>query len=437
MTLILFLVFAIQFLMTLAGNAGLVARNNASNFVSRHGPNFQLNGNLFRFYGTNVYWLQMTTDTDMDLTFHDIATTGLKVVRTWAFNDVARKPLSGPYFQILDPTNTTINEGADGLQQLDKLVATANKYGIKVLLSLTNNWNPERPEASGSWSRRDNAELPRGFLSNDYGGMDLYVRTFRPGGTHDLFYTDEKIIKAFKNYVSRVVARYSNNPTWVNDISGHIKSLDPNHLITAGDSGFYCLGCKKLYASISTHPRASLSGPSFDGSYGVDTEDILAVSCIDFGSFQFFPDQFNYFPTVASTAAKYIGDGSNWVAVHSKSASLLGKPEVLTAAGIVTREYYSSFIPFNGVAPPPEGAPCGGVEGFQQDYAFTAWSSAAISGNVQGVLEYQWLQDGLMSRGMSRRAMETSPNDGTAHYSGPANKQTAEQFGDSLPPIGE
>lgn len=140
---------------------------------------------LFRFYGTNAYWLQMTTDTDMDLTFHDIATTGLKVVRTWAFNDVARKPLSGPYFQvmfeykpvlcysypvkILDPTNTTINEGADGLQRLDKLVATANKYGIKVLLSLTNNWNPERPEASGSWSRRDNAELPRGFLSNDYG----------------------------------------------------------------------------------------------------------------------------------------------------------------------------------------------------------------------------------------------------------------------------
>jgi mannan endo-1,4-beta-mannosidase len=54
----------------------------------------------FRFYGTNAYWLQMTTDADMDLTFHDIATAGFNVVRTWAFNDVARKPSSGPYFQV-------------------------------------------------------------------------------------------------------------------------------------------------------------------------------------------------------------------------------------------------------------------------------------------------------------------------------------------------
>jgi mannan endo-1,4-beta-mannosidase len=42
----------------------------------------------------------MTTDYDMDMTFHDIATIGIKAVRTWAFNDVPRKPHSGPYFQV-------------------------------------------------------------------------------------------------------------------------------------------------------------------------------------------------------------------------------------------------------------------------------------------------------------------------------------------------
>jgi len=55
---------------------------------------------VFRFYGTNAYWLQMTSDADMDLTFHDIAIAKFKVVRTWAFNDVPRKPSSGPYFQV-------------------------------------------------------------------------------------------------------------------------------------------------------------------------------------------------------------------------------------------------------------------------------------------------------------------------------------------------
>ena len=42
----------------------------------------------------------MTTDEDLDRTFHDIATAGFQVVRTWAFNDVSQKPPSGTYFQV-------------------------------------------------------------------------------------------------------------------------------------------------------------------------------------------------------------------------------------------------------------------------------------------------------------------------------------------------
>jgi mannan endo-1,4-beta-mannosidase len=191
----------------------------------------------------------MTTDMDLDLTFHDIATAGFKVVRTWAFNDVPKKPSSGPYFQvsfnpfqsslsdtrekILDGGRATINEGADGLQRLDKVVAAAEKYGIKLIFSLTNNWNPERPLNNTAWNRRENAKVgfPRGYLSNDYGmfddkaqpvllsihvfvgGMDLYVRNFHPGGTHDLFYIERAIIDAFKDYVGHVVKRFIDKPT--------------------------------------------------------------------------------------------------------------------------------------------------------------------------------------------------------------------------------
>ena len=115
------------------------------------------------------------------------------------------------------------------------MVSAAEKYGVKLLLTLTNNWNPERPKPSSSWDRRGAVDdidfFRRGFLANDYGafhrsirsqhtdfilslgGIDLYVQNFHPGGTHDLFYTDNTIISAFKNYVAQVVKRYANNPT--------------------------------------------------------------------------------------------------------------------------------------------------------------------------------------------------------------------------------
>ena len=42
------------------------------------------------------------------------------------------------------------------------------------------------------------------------------------------------------------------------------------------DGGFYCLTCEKLFAPPSPKEEYSFrvtSGPTFDGSFGVDTED--------------------------------------------------------------------------------------------------------------------------------------------------------------------
>jgi hypothetical protein len=73
---------------------------DTSGFVTAQDGEFQLDGRIYRFYGTNAYWLQMLSDEDMDRTFHDIAAAKYQVVRTWAFNDVAQKPPSGTYFQV-------------------------------------------------------------------------------------------------------------------------------------------------------------------------------------------------------------------------------------------------------------------------------------------------------------------------------------------------
>ncbi|RXW15161.1 hypothetical protein EST38_g10695 [Candolleomyces aberdarensis] len=488
----------------LAAGRQLFQRDNAtaSAFVTAGNGIFQLNGKYFRFYGTNAYWAHMTTDYDLDMTFHDMATIGFKVVRTWAFNDVPNKPQSGPYFQILNGGKATINEGADGLQRLDKLVAAADRYGIKLILTLTNNWNPERQMPAVAWNRRENSkELPRGYLQNDYGGIDAYVRNFHPGGTHDLFYTDRTIIEAFKNYVKVVVTRYAQHPAvmawelgndlrcsstlkasnncnpqtitrWAAEISKYIKELDHKHLVTTGDAGFYCLECPKLFAKTSTPKRPALEGPSFDGSYGIDTEDLVSIPSIDFGSLQIAPEQIQLFPVLKKVkpATQAIGDGGKWIEVHSQTSILLKKPEALLSSGIVPKSNWKYFVPNDQVAFQPDGVPCHGVERFQVEYSITYWASgtrsalliflpaltsfhpifiAAINGNVDGVLQANWLQDGITSHGTTnpiwdRRAkrqaapLGDSPQNGYANeprYEGAATGQTAEQFASSAPPV--
>ena len=87
--------------------------------------------------------------------------------------------------KILSGGHATINEGPDGLQRLDKVVSAAGKYGIKLVLTLTNNWNPERQIPAIAWNRRRNdGELPRGYLSNDYG---MYHCSFRGCGSSRYF----------------------------------------------------------------------------------------------------------------------------------------------------------------------------------------------------------------------------------------------------------
>jgi mannan endo-1,4-beta-mannosidase len=42
----------------------------------------------------------MLDDDELDSTFSNIAGAGIRVVRTWAFNDVSMQPPSGNYFQV-------------------------------------------------------------------------------------------------------------------------------------------------------------------------------------------------------------------------------------------------------------------------------------------------------------------------------------------------
>ena len=149
-------------------------------------------GEPFRFVGTNAYWLpSLNSDKDINTTLQTIADAGIKVVRTWAFNDVPTIPQNGTWFQLIANGTTQINTGANGLQKLDTVVELARQKGLLLILSLTNNWNPlplidgtetTNVDVENALRRRDvtvgtNNSLLRNTLSNDYGASFFRVHS--------------------------------------------------------------------------------------------------------------------------------------------------------------------------------------------------------------------------------------------------------------------
>lgn len=507
-------VFGIGALLASAANPTVHRRQDGivsnDKFVQTQGSQFTLNGSRFRFVGTNAYWLQaLNTDQDVVTTLTSIRKSGITVVRTWAFNDVDVIPSdNSTWFQLIANGTTTVNNGTNGLQKLDSIIRHAENLGIHLMLTLTNNWNP-RPALdnltaslqnlsatvdSSGLPRRDvtigtNNSLPRNTLSNDYGGMDVYVRQFGLKN-HDDFYTNETIISAFMNYTTSVVSRYRDSPavlaweiandprcnsslaatatcntttvtSWIAKLANHIKNVDPNHLVTSGTQGFLCEGCTKSFPRAQT-PRPSpapgqvvappltkrkleqewaerrkkrraaarkasqaKSGMSIrgkwrapetkrqenagvtalnDGSQGVDSEDIINIPQIGFGTFQLFPDQNTYGPgdPTLSPFNNTVEIGIDWIKRQAAVSALFGKPISLSAFGLVTQENAPQFVPFNSTVAPFSNATGSGqniqpygVTDQQRDDAYAQWIQAGIEAGLQGIIQYQWGQVNL------------------------------------------
>lgn len=144
------------------------------------------------YAGTNCYWCGfLTADGDVEHVFSDIASSGLKFVRVWGFNDVNEIPSNGTvWYQYLAEEGSMINTGEYGLQRLDSVVSYAEQYDIKLIINFVNNWA-------------------------DYGGMAAYVAAF--GGNTSTWYTDAASQDQYRTYIQAVVSRYSASPavlTW-------------------------------------------------------------------------------------------------------------------------------------------------------------------------------------------------------------------------------
>jgi len=82
----------------------------------------------------------------------------------------------------------------------------------------------------------------------------------------------------------------------------------------------------KCYPSAVAKRQAGGVGSAFDGTFGVDSQDILSIPEIGFGSFQLFPDQNSYgtvpmqFTPPSSDFAGTVQQGTAWIQAQAASA---------------------------------------------------------------------------------------------------------------------
>ncbi|RXW25617.1 hypothetical protein EST38_g240 [Candolleomyces aberdarensis] len=341
-----------------------IAPTAPNGFVYTSGQKFMLDGKPYTVVGSNSYWVGLTglSDADMNKAFADIAGAGGTTVRTWGFNEVTSP--NGNYYQSWSGSTPTVNSGASGLQNFDRVIRAAKANGIRLIVALTNNWS-------------------------DYGGMDVYVRQILGANQpHDLFYTNTNVKNAYKNYIRTFIGRYvnetgilawelANEPrcrgssgsatsscntvtitNWAKEISAYIKSLDSNHLVALGDEGFYNMPGNPSYPH--------------QGTEGIDFDVNLDISTLDFGTVHSYPNHWGQ-------DGNELTWGTQWILDHAKSQARANKPVILEEFGVTSN----------------------------QPAVYTQWLSNVVSSGLAGDLIWQ---------AGSRLSVGATHNDGFAVY---------------------
>jgi mannan endo-1,4-beta-mannosidase len=298
--------------------------------------NFELEGQPFCFGGSNNYYPIFKPRPVVDDLFHAAKKLNMRVLRVWGMMDRGSLDGSVPdsdpdggekdgvYFQYWDPQKKApaYNDGPNGLQRLDYVLAKAAEHDIKLIIVLLNNWRA-------------------------FGGIDQYLMWYGRDQHHE-FFTQPELKQAYKNWIAHVVMRtntitgrsYREDPSifswelaneprckgggnfdrdtgwttstitgWAEEMSSYIKSMDPNHMVSVGDEGFLNDGGEHW---------------AYDANDGVDHAALTALPAVDFGTFHLYPEDWG-------TSLEW---GEQWILDHLRVAREIGKPTVLEEYGV-------------------------------------------------------------------------------------------------------
>ena len=216
---------AIEHFVTANGNR-LVENGKPFRFISFNIPNLFLGeDNLALNAATPWRW---TNEYEMDDALESIRQLGGQVVRTYVLSVQREGADIGDHVFVRGPGD--FNEQA--FRQLDLMLATARKKGVRVIIPLVDNWH---------W----------------WGGIKEYA-AFR-GKEPDDFWTDPQVIADFEETIRHTLGRVNtisgiayrddpaifgwetgneldSPPAWTKRIAALMKRLAPNHLIIDGNA---------------------------------------------------------------------------------------------------------------------------------------------------------------------------------------------------------
>lgn len=285
-----------------------------TDFVRRDGSKLMLNGSDFRIAGANNYYVAYVEEPVARAVYALAESAGLNVMRLWAF--LERSESNPLFFQSWESGTPSYSD--EGMQRLDRAVALAEQHGMRVILTLANNWK-------------------------DFGGVPAYLRWFGLSG-HPEFYSDGRCRAAYWMWVQQLLDRtntvtgrvYKDDPTilawelgnelrcpegkegetlllsWMWEMATLLKAHAPNHLVAAGDEGYF-------------HRSGARGNSMFNGSHGVNFEAILGIGPIDFGTYHMYGEW--------AKGGDLIAFGEMWMREHIEAAARANKPVLLEEYG--------------------------------------------------------------------------------------------------------
>ncbi|XP_057513418.1 mannan endo-1,4-beta-mannosidase 6-like isoform X1 [Actinidia eriantha] len=317
---------------------GEVEDNDVWTMVQTKGSQFVVNDRPFYVNGFNTYWLMMfavdqSTRGKVGEAFRQASSVGLTVCRTWAFND--------GQWRALQKSPSVYDEGV--FKALDFVVSEAKKYKIRLILSLTNNWDA-------------------------YGGKAQYVKWGKAAGLNltsdDDFFTHPTIRSYYKAHVKTVLNRantltnitYKDDPTifawelmneprcvsdpsgdnlqaWIEEMAIYVKSIDRKHLVEIGLEGFY---------GPSTTNRVQFNPNTLAQQVGTDFIRNHQIFGVDFASVHIYADSW-ISPEISDAHIPFV---TSWMQAHIEDAdNVLGMPVMFGEFGVSAEDpgYNSSF----------------------------------------------------------------------------------------------
>ncbi|HVR00554.1 MAG TPA: cellulase family glycosylhydrolase [Polyangia bacterium] len=226
---------------------GAPLKTSGDPFVRVSGHDLTIDRQPFHFVGANLAVMHgVKNRAATEAVFEGAAKDGLHVGRVWAFGE---GEADAPAWQR---EGFLFRAGPDGWveagpRQLDRVIAAAGRAGVRLVITLANNWS-------------------------DYGGVPRYlrwagVREDAAYGAADRFYSDPKMRGWYRAHLERLLKRrnqvtgvpYRDDPTilawelmnestvlttagaearraWVADMAKVVHALDPHHLVTPGVS---------------------------------------------------------------------------------------------------------------------------------------------------------------------------------------------------------